>query len=396
MFGFVSLSHLTEFFFTRAALNACGWAKKYGALRNLLDDCESRGEFERSAALAVWHGNLGECVAALQRGADEVRRRAREQNARQMSGDSEAYAESLSLIAMVVAGFSMSAAPDGSMQTSHVWRKACDSILLRPDIAVTEEDSTAGSLTQGVSYLRAICTFLLNIGDGFNRTIHDEGLSLADRVGVALRFLSRANLRSFLDTSLRKCLKTGNVEGIIISGLDKRGISLIQSYVDKSSDVQSAALIVSRVVIPTEWGTEKRVCNEWLESYRSLLNNLQLWHSRAAFDVGRNEILRRASSSNTRRAASSKKNQRMDNDANFPPQIWARCNYCNTPLPLSKLRRQENIVSSTWLSRQKPVLTCCPTCKKPLPRCSICLLSMGCLVSCQFAYASCFKICPLC
>ena len=350
-------------------------------MRNLLDGCESRGEFERSAALAIWHGNLEECVASLQRGADEVRRRAREQIGSEIyTNDSEAYAESLSLISMVVAGFSMSAMPDGSMQSSNVWRKACDGILLRPDIAAAEENSRA-PLTQGVSYLRAICTFLLNIGDGFNRTIYDEGLSLADRVGVALRFLSRANLRSFLDTSLRKCIKTGNLEGIIISGLDKRGISVIQSYVDKTSDVQSAALIASRVVIPSasEWGTEKRVCNEWLESYRSFLNNLQLWHSRAAFDVGRNEILRRASSSNARRAASSKKNQRVENETNFPPQIWARCNYCNTPLPLSKLRRQENIVANSWLSRQKPVLTCCPTCKKPLPRCSICLLSMGCL-----------------
>jgi hypothetical protein len=35
-------------------------------LRNLLHDCESRGNFERSAALAIWYGNLGECVAALE------------------------------------------------------------------------------------------------------------------------------------------------------------------------------------------------------------------------------------------------------------------------------------------------------------------------------------------
>jgi hypothetical protein len=27
----------------------------------------------------------------------------------------------------------------------------------------------------------------------------------------------------------------------------------------------------------------------------------------------------------------------------------------------------------------KPVLSCCPSCQKPLPRCAICLLSLGCL-----------------
>lgn len=348
--------------------------KKYGSLRNLLDECENRGEFERAAALAIWHGNLGECVASLQRGADVMKANgANEQPPRE-------DAETLSLIAMVVAGFSRSASSDGPMQVSSVWTKACESLLHRPDISL--EDKPDELPYQGVAYLRAICTFLLNIGDGFNRTIHDERLSLADRVGVAIRFLSRSDLRSFLDQSLRKCLKTGDLEGIIITGLDKRGVAILGSYIDKNSDVQTAALVVCRVMIPSEWSAEKRMCTEWLECYRSLLNNLQLWHSRAAFDVGRNEIIRRlnaSSSSNARRSTSSKKPQRFENEANFPPQIWARCNYCNSSLPLSKLRRQEGIVANSWLSRQKPVLTCCPTCKKPLPRCSICLLSMGCL-----------------
>ena len=106
-------------------------------------------------------------------------------------------------------------------------------------------------------------------------------LCLADRVGVAIRFLNRADLRSFLDLSLRQCLQTGNLEGLVITGLDRRGVGImiIQSYVDKTSDVQTAALVVSRV-IPADG--EKRISNEWLENYRDLLNNLQLWHSRAA------------------------------------------------------------------------------------------------------------------
>jgi len=80
-----------------------------------------------------------------------------------------------------------------------------------------------------------------------------------------------------------------------------------------------------------------------------------------------------------RQGISSKKQRQKDiSQSNFPPQLWARCNYCSTSLPLSKLRRQEGIANS-WLSRQKPILTCCPQCKKPLPRCSICLLSLGCL-----------------
>lgn len=126
------------------------------------------------------------------------------------------------------------------------------------------------------------------------------------------------------------------------------------------------------------------MCLEWLENYRLHLNSLQMWHSRAAFDVGRFEHLRRlkqglgVASSGRHPAKKQHQKEKSLQGNNFPPQLWARCNYCNASLPLSKLRRQEGIANS-WLSRQKPVLTCCPQCKKPLPRCSICLLSMGCL-----------------
>lgn len=96
---------------------------------------------------------------------------------------SEEYAETMSLIAMVVAGFSMSpTGSEGRMQTSSVWSNACERLLLRPDIA-SADHTDSRQPHQGIKYLKAICTFLLNIGDGFTRTIHDEGLSLADRIG---------------------------------------------------------------------------------------------------------------------------------------------------------------------------------------------------------------------
>ena len=59
----------------------------------------------------------------------------------------------------------------------------------------------------------------------------------------------------------------------------------------------------------------------------------------------------------------------------LPAQLDARCNYCSAPLGL---RRSEG-GSNQWLSKMKSVLSCCPQCRKPLPRCAICLLPMGCL-----------------
>lgn len=366
----------------KAAINACGWVKKYGVLRNLLDQCESCGAFERSAALAVWHGDLGECVAALQRGAEDVKTLFEERTDEDASEintarSAESYRETLSLIAMCVAGFNVTVENDGTMKTSNVWSSACEGLLRRPDVS---EKNTANQ-SSGAVYLRAILLFLQNIGEGFDCIIHNEGILLADRVAFACKFLPRKELRSFLDASMRKCLQYGDLNGLVITGLDKRGIALLQSYVDRHADVQTAALISSRIILPTEWNTERKVCHEWLESYRTLLNNLQMWHSRAAFDCSRCDHIRNLKSGaiNTpsgRRVAAKK--QQVTPQQNFPPQLWARCNYCNASLSLSKLRRQEGIANS-WLSRQNPVLTCCPQCKKPLPRCSICLLSLGCL-----------------
>eukprot|EP00985_Skeletonema_marinoi_P004265 scaffold1870_cov153-Skeletonema_marinoi.AAC.1 len=115
----------------KAAINACGWVKKYGVLRNLLDQCESSGEFERSAALAVWHGDLGECVAALQRGAEDVKALFEERNDDDVSEinagrTTESYRETLSLIAMCVAGFNVTTESDATMNTSNIWSSACE------------------------------------------------------------------------------------------------------------------------------------------------------------------------------------------------------------------------------------------------------------------------------
>jgi len=265
----------------RAAINACGWVKKYG-VRDLLDQCESIGEFERSAALAVWHGDLGECVAALQRGAEDVKALFEERNNDVASKidagrTTESYGETLSLIAMCVAGFNVTIESDGTMKTSNIWSSACESLLQRPDVSETTNQSS------GAVYLRAILLFLQNIGKGFECIIHNNGIRLADRAAFACKFLPRKELRIFLDVSMRKCMKYGDLEGIVITGLDKRGIALLQSYVDRHADVQTAALMSSRIILPAEWNTERKVCHEWLESYRMFLNNLQMWHSRGEF-----------------------------------------------------------------------------------------------------------------
>lgn len=64
-----------------------------------------------------------------------------------------------------------------------------------------------------------------------------------------------------------------------------------------------------------------------------------------------------------------------DIQASVPAQLDARCNYCNSSLGL----KNQDKNASQWLSKMKPVLSCCQHCRKPLPRCAICMLPLGAL-----------------
>ena len=134
-----------------AALTACGWSGKYG-LKDVLVDTESFGHFERSAALACWNGDLGETVAALQRGAEFVRMKmAQEEESKSKNClFTSQYAETLELVAMCIAGYNRDG--DETSPSTIVWRNACKNLLNRPNLI-----ESSGSAIHS-NYLRAICT----------------------------------------------------------------------------------------------------------------------------------------------------------------------------------------------------------------------------------------------
>jgi len=351
-----------------------------------MEECEASGEYERSAALAVWHGDIGAAVDALQRGSAFIQKQL-SKNQKKKNGYkphyTSKYTETLDLVSLSIAGYRGGDAQSGA---SHVWRKACANLLQRPELS----DSSGST---GVGYLRHILKFLMTIGidDTHKDVLSDKTLSLCDRTAFACRFLTRADLKQYLDACVDDCEIAGNVEGMTITGIEKKGIFILQSYMDKSADVQSAALITSRVVFPSEWTAERKAAAEWLHAYRSLLNRWQMWQSRAMFDVDRSELLRKVKMRQTEVIIGSSKHGGVrrippgrrpgvrspdpDVQASVPAQLDARCNYCSSPLGLRKQDSHPN----QWLSKMKNVLSCCPQCRKPLPRCAICMLSLGAL-----------------
>jgi hypothetical protein len=197
----------------RATLASCGWAGKFD-LDIVMAECETLGEFERSAALAVWHENVGDAVEALQRGAQEARHQlGKESNP---SKSTLQYAETLDLIAMCIAGYGGKTASQMA-----VWRSACSSLLQRDDL------SLAKAKKSGVAYLRALCEFLLNVGTSgsLGQVLDNAYLSLCDRVAFACRFLEEEKLKVFLQKCIERCQRQGNIEGLVITGLGKQTVT---------------------------------------------------------------------------------------------------------------------------------------------------------------------------
>jgi len=360
----------------KLALIACGWVGKSG-ISDVLEASEARGHFERSAAMAVFHGELGAAVASLQRGASQLELEAVESSAALPSAFISSYKESLQLVAMCIAGYSSNLGQQGGS----VWRNACVDLLQRPELNPCDGVYQRNH----IPYIRAALTFLCNIGsdegEEFTHILEDDKISLCDRVGFACHYLSREKLRAFLEDCVSQCVLTGDLEGLLITGLDKIGFTLLSAHVDRYGDVQTAALISSRVILPSSWRKEHALCSEWLDCYRDLLNTFQMWKSRALFDIGRAELLRRlklasleasmAASTQKIYSSSSKQTMKPSNRAvngnshlipgqetegaqseeilklpNIPPQLYARCNFCNTSLPLSKLVSTDLIKSA--------------------------------------------------
>ena len=154
---------------------------------------------------------------------------------------------------------------------------------------------------------------------------------------------------------------------------------------------------------------------QWLWEYRNLLNRMQLFLGRASLDVqlGRRNRsmlrpglivstgvsgsgdqsavirvpagqgkLRQPLASNTAGRGSGSAIDRKSGSARvlyqLPPHsdlthVFLRCNYCSSSLPVDPMQQQQ----AAFFRKQRSLINCCANCKKPLPRCYVCLLYMG-------------------
>ncbi|CAI2164423.1 11509_t:CDS:10 [Funneliformis geosporum] len=314
----------------KLALTICGWGFGKKELEETLQRMERAGNYEKAAGWALFHDLPERAIAALNNSKDER----------------------LKLVSTALAGYAANN-NDVSYQASLLWREMCINL----------------SVEMRNPYLRAIFSFIA-CGHWLD-VLQEEGLPLQDRIGIALRSLNDEELNNFLHGITEKVIATGNIDGIILTGLTPEGVSLFENYINNTCDVQTASLALS-FCVPRKF-KDSRVTN-WVENYRMLLDQWQMFHIRARFDIARGKHMISSTSS----AADM-----------VPPQVYVRCNFCSQSITHSlfipgmkgKDGERFTLPASYYgaavgmISKQKT--TCCPGCRKPLPRCSICLLSLG-------------------
>lgn len=163
-------------------------------------------------------------------------------------------------------------------------------------------------------YLRAMLTYL-TVKD-WRDVLDEDMLPLRESLAIAFQFLDDKALSSYLCRVIDDCSHSlhGYIEGIIVTGVTASGMDILQAYVDRTGDIQTAAILSSLSATRARDGRAGR----WLEAYRDLLDGWKLFHYRCQFDIDRGRILQDAI--------------QHEEIAPFewaPRQILIRCNYCN-------------------------------------------------------------------
>lgn len=321
----ISIFSLSDFKLQRKlCLIVSGWYLTENEFDEKLNDLVRNGEVEKAAGWAVFHGNVSRAVEIL----------------------ALSKKERLQLMSTAVAGYL--AYKDASVNLP--WNDQCRKL----------------SLELENPYLRAIFAFIAD--RNWWDVLDENALPLRERIGIAVRFLSDKDLNVYLKRLTETVVTRGELEGLILTGLTPRGIDLLQSYVDRTSDVQTAALM-AQFAVPRYFKDER--VDHWIDCYRDLLNLWALFKIRAQFDVARTKLSKTSNNITTLKAA--------------PRQVYLQCLRCNKNMstPGAKNMKGNALMMiqqfNHRLNLKGPMqdFGVCPHCRSPLPRCAICLLTLG-------------------
>ncbi|NP_001091443.1 GATOR complex protein MIOS-B [Xenopus laevis] len=301
------------------ALQLCGWRTK-GADADMgpfLNSLEQEGEWERAAAIALFNRDIRRAIQILNKGAS--------------TGKGNL---NLNVVAMALSGY--------TDEKNSLWREMCSTLRLQLNNP----------------YLCVMFAFLTSEPGLYDGVLYENSMAVRDRVAFACLFLNDSQLSRYIDKLTNEMKEAGNLEGILLTGLTKDGVDLIESYVDRTGDVQTASYCMLQGS-PSDVLKDERV-QYWIESYRNLLDAWRFWHKRAEFDIHRSKL---------------------DPSSKPLAQVFVSCNFCGKSISYScsSVPHQGRGFSQYGVSGSptKSKFTSCPGCRKPLPRCALCLINMG-------------------
>jgi hypothetical protein len=214
--------------------------------------------------------------------------------------------------------------------------------------------------------LKALLTFL-STGD-WRDVIKTNYLHLGYRVALGLRYLNDTELSGFIQSETARSIKNGDPEGILLTGLGEQSMDLMQTYIAKTNDLQTAVLVtaVTNPVYVDDLRWEM-----WKETYFDQMQRWRAFADRVHFVVQHSQMARSRDGKSLIKPP--------------PAQITLRCNHCQAslarhdgrPLLFGEVRGPIAPKNARAIGPAANAGTVCLKCGSHMPRCGICRLWLG-------------------
>lgn len=304
----------------RVCLHICGFGLPSEELDNTIKALIDQERNTKAAALALAHNESKRALAALR------------------SSPTPAHRE----LSLALAGFIKGV-------TDETWNETIT------DIAVSLTDP----------YARAILALVRN--GSWRDVLSETSLPLQYRVGIAVMYLPDPELTKYISALTNECIRHGDIEGLPLTGLSEQAVPLLQNYILKYHDLQTAILVISHTS-PRYFSSP--LVDIWRTEYRSLLNTYRLFIHRIRFDTGATKLSAPPNSSKPTLTPPAK-------------QVSLKCNNCDQSLDRNPAHASAAAPPLPPSSTSGSVFadhksgTVCPKCGKHMPRCVVCMLWLG-------------------
>lgn len=337
-------------------LFSCGWyitKKEFDIKIGKLMELEF---YEKAAGLSVFQGDVLGAIKILSSVPDGEDQEKILKNSK------------LRIIAAAMMGFYNRTIDVDEEEGEPLWKEQCRKL--------------ANSL--GSPYLRAIFTYLTE--RDWQEVLEEPALALKEKLLIALKFLPDDKLTEYLKTVTFEAIIKGSPDGIMLTGLTKKGLSLLQSYNDRYTDIQTVALI-SAFTVPRFFNDTR--AENWIGSYCDLLNSWKLFQIRAKFNIAHRKLSKNYLYVNKNLIVNNSLELLFEETAgskNYNPpfflpkkqrQLYLKCIQCDNDISYLLRSKKQNYSKkvSGIQTKDKSTVTC--VCGASLPKCAICLYSLG-------------------